>query len=173
MDFTFIGAHAEFTHMPLYPRAPISKEASVLACNYFAITNKLSDAATKQLLDLIRIYCCSDATQFAPCMYKLKKLHICSNDFEMYRFCSQCMKKLDDLQLCSENTCGIKKAQACYLAFLPFHKHLTNIFTGMYKLGNNAYNIISLMQISGFQYVSISTKLSIKVVLLILMMAEL
>ena len=94
---------------------------------------------------------------------------------------------LDDWQLCSEKTCSVKKAQ---VSVLSFHKHLINIFTAMYKLGNrsyDAYNIISLMLISGFQYVSIislmlirgfqyvsiSAKRSMKVVLLILTMAEL
>ena len=65
------------------------------------------------------------------------------------------MKMLDDWQLCSEKTCSVNKAQ---VSVLSFHKHLINIFTAMYKLGNrsyDAYNIISLMLISGFHYVSI------------------
>ena len=67
-----------------------------------------------------------------------------SNDFEMYRFCSQCMKELDNLQLCSEKTCKTNKAQTCCLAVLPFYKHLCNIFTGMLKLPYNAYVILFL-----------------------------
>ena len=43
--------------LPLFSAAPISMKASWLACNYFAVTNNLSEAATKQLLDLIAIHC--------------------------------------------------------------------------------------------------------------------
>ena len=43
--------------LPLYTAAPLSMKACWLACNYFAITNNLSEATTKQLLDLIMVHC--------------------------------------------------------------------------------------------------------------------
>ena len=119
MHAKFKGAHAEFTQLQSYPGVPISTPVHLLACNYFAITNKLSDSATKQLLTLIRIHC-PDATQSK---YKLKKQHNFSNDFEMYRFCFQCMKKLDNVQLFSEKTCKTNKADELSCC-TPIYKHL-------------------------------------------------
>ena len=41
---------------PLYPGAPISKEASWLSIYHNAISNRLTDDAMKELIELIKVH---------------------------------------------------------------------------------------------------------------------
>ena len=41
---------------PLYPGATISKEASWLSIYHYAISNRLTDAAMKELIELIKVH---------------------------------------------------------------------------------------------------------------------
>ena len=111
----------------LYPGAPISMKASWFACNYFARTNNLSDAATKQLLNLIAIHCI-DKNNCALSTYVLRKRLEIDVQSEIKKFCSQCFKEIKDTNNC---ICSQKKSAICYLTFLPFDKHLVNIFEGI------------------------------------------
>ena len=111
---------------PLYLGAPISMKASWFACNYFARTNNLSDGATKQLLDLVAIHCI-DKNNCAKSTYVLRKRLEIDVQSEIKKFCSQCFKEIKDTNNC---ICSQKKSTICYLIFLPFDKHMVNIFEG-------------------------------------------
>ncbi|KAL5497143.1 hypothetical protein EMCRGX_G013563 [Ephydatia muelleri] len=69
--------------LPLYSDAPLSTKASWIACNYFSVTNNLSEAATKQLLDLIAIHC-PKRDQCARSTYQLRKRLNPFDDVEMH-----------------------------------------------------------------------------------------
>ena len=122
-----------FFHMapavPLYPGAPISTQASWFACNYFATKSHLSDAATKELLDLIAIHC-PETSNCAKSTYVLRNKLEAVAESEVHTFCSICFKEIKDSNLCSNDSCTKAAATLCYLTFLLFEKHLVNIFTG-------------------------------------------
>lgn len=115
--------------MPLYPGAPISTQASWFACHYFATTNHLSDAATKQLLDLIAIHY-PETSNCAKSTYVLRKKLEADAKSRIHTYCSVCFKEIMDSTQCSNDTCKKAAATFCYLTILPFEKHLINIFTG-------------------------------------------
>ena len=113
----------------LYLGAPLSKEASWLACNYFSVTNHLSKCATSKLLELVSIHC-SDINQCAKTPYQLWKQFMCEYDYTIQKYCSLCMQNLEGLNKCSEQHCRVNKAQTCYFAVLPFERHLRIIYSG-------------------------------------------
>ena len=49
--------HADIPSQPLYSGAPITAQASWLSIYRFNLAKKLTDAATKQLIDLVAIHC--------------------------------------------------------------------------------------------------------------------
>ena len=120
--------------LPLYSDAPLSTKASWIACNYFSVTNNLSEAATKQLLDLIAIHC-PKRDQCARSTYQLRKRLNPFDDVEMHMYCSECMKELKDTKKCIDRNCRRKRSKVCYLSLLPFHQHLSTIFSSrLYQL---------------------------------------
>ena len=114
--------------LPLFAAAPISMKASWLACNYFAVRNNLSEAATKQLLDLIAIHC-PETDQCARSTFQLRKRLNPFDDVEMHMYCSECMKELLDTKKCTDSNCRRKRSNVCYLSLLPFHQHLCTMFS--------------------------------------------
>ena len=120
--------------LPLYSDAPLSTKASWIACNYFSVTNNLSEAATKQLLDLIAIHC-PKRDQCARSTYQLRKRLNPFDDVEMHMYCSECMKELKDTKKCIDRNCRRKRSKVCYLSLLPFHQHLSTTFSSrLYQL---------------------------------------
>lgn len=122
----------EFTDFtPLYTGAPLSNEASWLSIYHYAVSNQLTDRATRQLLDLVRIHCPSP-NSCPPSLYKLKKqYHV--GFIESSQFCSGCMSEVPkDHKRCLKRECRMTKSQLCYFSVLPFEQHLQEIFTGMY-----------------------------------------
>eukprot|EP00731_Ephydatia_muelleri_P010910 Em0005g1496a len=118
--------------LPLYSDAPLSTKASWIACNYFSVTNNLSEAATKQLLDLIAIHC-PKRDQCARSTYQLRKRLNPFDDVEMHMYCSECMKELKDTKKCIDRNCRRKRSKVCYLSLLPFHQHLSTIFSNKWN----------------------------------------
>ena len=114
--------------VPLYQGAPISVKASWLAANYFAVSNNLSDSATKQLLDLIAILC-PETNLFAKSTFQLRNKLKC-DETDIFMYCSKCMNKIVKSNNCVNFECKKVKAKVCYLAVLPFEQHLCTIFTG-------------------------------------------
>ena len=109
-------------------------KASWLACNYFAVTNNLSEAATKQLLDLIAIHC-SETDQCAKSTFQLRKRLNPFDDVEMHMYCSECMKELSDAKKCIDRNCR----SVCYLSILPFHQHLCTMFFQVGSIDTSFY----------------------------------
>ena len=103
--------------LPRFAAAPISMKASWLACNYFAVRNNLSEAATKQLLDLIAIHC-PETDQCARSTFQLRKRLNPFDDVEMHMYCSECMKELSDTKKCIDPNCRRKRSNVCYLSLL-------------------------------------------------------
>ncbi|KAL5505856.1 hypothetical protein EMCRGX_G007386 [Ephydatia muelleri] len=118
--------------LPLYSDAPLSTKASWIACNYFSVTNNLSEAATKQLQDLIAIHC-PKRDQCARSTYQLRKRLNLFDDVEMHMYCSECMKELKDTKKCIDRNCRRKRSKVCYLSLLPFHQHLSTIFSNKWN----------------------------------------
>ena len=114
---------------PLYPGAPISIQASWFACIYFSTKNHLSDAATKELLDLIAIHC-PETNNCAKSTYVLHKKKMVDTESAILTFCTDCFNEIKDSKKCSNDTYTKAAAAFSYLTFLPFEKHLINIFTG-------------------------------------------
>ena len=93
-------------------------KASWLACNYFAFTNNLSEAATKQLLDLIAIHC-SETDQCAKSTFQLRKRLNPFDDVEMHMYCSECMKELSDTKKCID--CNCRRKDRLFSTSVYFH----------------------------------------------------
>lgn len=117
--------------MLLYPDAPLSKEASYLSVYQFAVSNNLTDHATEQLLDLIRIHC-PPSNACPPSLYKLKKQLGLTDGVTNLQYCSCCMSEV--LKVCPKEMCRKKKSQLCYFSILPFQSHLHSIFTSKKEL---------------------------------------
>ena len=96
----------------------ISAKASWLAANYFAVSNNLSDSATKQLLDLIAIHC-PETNLLAKSTFQLKNKLNCE-ETNIFMHCSRCMNKIVKSNNCVNFECKKVKAKVCYLAVLPF-----------------------------------------------------
>lgn len=111
--------------------------ASWLSIYQFAISNRLTDSATKQLLELVRIHCPSSSS-CPPSLYKLKKQLGCMcNSIKILNFCSICMEEVlnsSSSKQCPKRECRKKKSQLCYFSALPFEKHLQDIFTGIAQI---------------------------------------
>ncbi len=110
----------------LYPNAPISTAGSWLSIIKFAVSNRLTDCATGQLLELIRIHC--------PPSKLPSSLHVLKNKFmgdTSIQLCSSCMTPLsDNMKMCSNESCHIKSLPLSYFSLLPFENRLQDIFTG-------------------------------------------
>ena len=121
----------ESSRLPLYPGAPLSMEASWLSIHQFAISNHLTDSATKQLLDLIRIHC-PQSSPYPPSLYNLRKKLGLNDGVTNLHYCSNCMTKVS--KECPNRICRRTKSQLCHFSILPFQSHLHNIFTSMEEL---------------------------------------
>ena len=116
---------------PLYDGAPISQTASWLSIYQYAVSNRLTDHATMQLLDLIKIHCPSPSF-CAPSLYKLKRKLGKVDGLEEHTYCSECTAEIPNhLKNCPKRMCRRKKSRQCYFSILPFEKHLEDIFTGI------------------------------------------
>ena len=135
------------TLLPLYADASLSTKASWIACNYFSVTNNLSEAATKQLLDLIAIHC-PKRDQCARSTYQLRKW-LNPFDDEMHMYCSECMKKLKDTKKCIDRNCRRKRSKVCHLSLLPFHQHLFTMLSSRLHQLILIYKYFLLLQING------------------------
>ena len=121
--FPFIGYDAT----PLYPGAPLSKEASWLSIYQYAVSNRLTDTAIQQLLELIKMHIPS-SDHCPPSLYKLKKKLGRVNGITTLKFCSNCKKEVP--KSCPNSICKKKKAQISYFSVLPFENYLCDIFSG-------------------------------------------
>lgn len=118
---------SEFNASPLYPGAPISKEASWLSIYTYAASNRLTDIAIIGLLDLIKIHVPS--SELCPSsIYKLKRGLGNPNDFKTLYFCSNCKNEVP--KQCPSSVCKKKGAKTCYFCILPFENYLRDIFSG-------------------------------------------
>ena len=121
---------SKLSTVPLFEGAPLSMKASWLACEQFALSNHLSDAATQQLTELIRMHCPSDE-HCAKSTYQLRNQLKFNLEVESKAFCSLCKEEINEVsKMCSKSKCKSKNSGVCYLAVLPFHSHLHTIFTG-------------------------------------------
>ena len=107
---------------PLYPGASISFRESVSSIYDFSVSNKLTESATQQLLNLISNHCPSP--NLCPqTVYKLKK--------EVGQFCSECMEPVPlNENHCSSQQCIDKEATVCHYALLSFEEQLKELFSG-------------------------------------------
>ena len=110
---------------PLYPGASISCRDSWTSIYKFSISNRLTDTAMQQLLNLISSHC--PVPNFCPkTVHKLKK-HMGSSECVHSQFCNNCNDLIPfdrkECENCTEST-------TCYFTLLPFEEHLKEIFTG-------------------------------------------
>lgn len=112
----------------MYSGAPISTEASFVSIRDFVVSNKLTDSATQQLLDLIQIHCPSDNT-CPRTLHKLKHHHKKSRTLsEDYHFCSACKQEIPpNNKKCTQKGCD---GCVCYFSILQFEEHLKTVFSG-------------------------------------------
>ena len=120
----------EFDARPLYAGAPLSKGASWLSIYQYAVSNRLTDTAIQQLLELIRVHC-PPSNLCPPSLYKLKKQLGQMEGVVNLKYCSICMQEVSELKQCPKSICKRKKAQICYFSILPFENHLCDIFSGI------------------------------------------
>ena len=112
---------------PLYPGAPLSKEASWLSIHHYAISNRLTDAAMKELIELIKVHIPS--SDLCPTsLYSLKKCFGNMNAVTTLHFCSNCQQEVE--KKWPRNACKKKKVELCYFSILPFEYHLAKFFSG-------------------------------------------
>lgn len=116
--------------VPLYPGAPLSIKASWLSIYQYAASNRLTDHATQQLLDLMRIHC-PEPNSCPPSLHKLKKELGSNDDIISLYYCSNCLKNITTSGVCSGRGCKRMKSQVCYFSILPFEKRLHDIFSGI------------------------------------------
>ena len=85
---------AESDIHPLYPGAPISKEASWLSIYHYAISNWLTDVAMKELIELIKVHIPS--SKLCPTsLHSLKKCFGNMNAVTTLHFCSNCQQEVE------------------------------------------------------------------------------
>ena len=95
--------------------------SSWLACEHFALPNRLSDAATKKLLKLISMLCPS-VENCPRSTYELRNQLKMSVEAKMETFCSHCMNEIPTGSRQSMNTkCKCEKTKVCYLQYTPHH----------------------------------------------------
>lgn len=117
---------------PLYPGAPISCNESWKTVYEFSVSNRLTDAATQDLLQLIGKHC-PLPNHCIQSIHKLKKYSTMEGEISNKHYCSICMKELLLSQgMCAEQNCRDQKSSVCYFTLLPFGHHLKDIFTGTY-----------------------------------------
>lgn len=118
---------------PLYTGAPLSKEASWLSIYQYAVSNRLTDTATKQLLELMKVHCPPD-NSCPTSLYKLKKKLGHISGLINLQYCSNCRQELPkSSKRCQKPECKRKKAQLCYFSILPFENHLGDILSGKWS----------------------------------------
>ena len=112
---------------PLYPGAQISCRESWTSIYKYSVSNRLTDRATQQLLDLIASHCPTPNS----CPMTVHKLGPtgCIHS----QFCSLCMSPVPlDKKDCAN--CNSRASQMCYYSLLPFEEHLQEIVCGTYDL---------------------------------------
>lgn len=116
---------------PLYDGAPLSTRASWLSIYQFALSNRLTDTATQQLLELMQIHC-PPSNSCPRTLYKLKKQLGQTGIVQSFVYCSLCMSEITaGSTQCSRRECRRNNSQRCYFSVLPFEAHLRQIFEGM------------------------------------------
>ena len=121
---------AELPSDPLYPGAPLTAQASWLSIYRFCLANKLTDVATKQLLDLVSIHC--PKPNLSPkSLYLLKNMLGCMETINKY-YCSTCYGKVEDaIKGCLKQECKTASTQVCYFTLLSFESRLKSIVEGL------------------------------------------
>eukprot|EP00731_Ephydatia_muelleri_P033287 Em0027g35a len=111
---------------PLYPGAPLTTQASWLSIYRFCLANKLTDVATKQLLDLVSIHC--PKPNLSPkSLYLLKNMFGCMETVNTY-YCSTCYGEIEDaMKGCLKHECKTASTQVCYFTLLSFESRLKSI----------------------------------------------
>ena len=128
---------------PLYPGAPLSTRASMLAINQFAVNNRLSYRITAQLLELLKIHLPSP-NALPNTLYKLQKIFT-GVKCKVQHFCSVCLQEVpSESNTCPKRTCIKRHSQLCYFTVLPFEEHLQQMFTGILYVTVNFICIIEL-----------------------------
>ena len=113
--------------VPLYPGASISCKESWTSIYKFSVSNKLTDSATQQLLNLIRSHC-PEPNSCPQTVYKLKK-QVGPTEGINTQYCSICMNSVPlDQKKCKN--CSNPNSQLCYFTLMPFQEHLQSIFSG-------------------------------------------
>ena len=115
--------------IPLYPGAPISCKESWISIYEFAVSHRLPDSATQDLLKLISDHC--PLPNHCPqTVYKLKKTFASECAYSQY--CSVCMELVPpNYKQCTKQNCAKKDSKLCYYTLLPFDEQLKEIFAGM------------------------------------------
>ena len=115
---------------PLYPGAPLTTQASWLSIYRFCLANKLTDVATKQLLDLVSIHC--PKPNLSPkSLYLLKNMLGCMETVNTY-YCSTCYGEVEDaMKGCLKHECKTASTQVCYFTLLSFESRLKSIVEGL------------------------------------------
>ena len=114
----------------LYPGAPLTTQASWLSIYRFCLANKLTDVATKQLLDLVSIHC-PKPNACPKSLYLLKSLFGCMETVNTY-YCATCSGEVGDtLKGCLKYKCKATSAQVGYFTLLSFESCLKSIVEGL------------------------------------------
>ncbi|KAL5510014.1 hypothetical protein EMCRGX_G005479 [Ephydatia muelleri] len=129
----------------LYPGAPLTTQASWLSIYRFCLANKLTDVATKQLLDLVSIHC-PKPNACPKSLYLLKSLFGCMETVNTY-YCATCYGEVGDLMKgCLKHKCKTTSAQVCYFTRLSFESRLKSIVEENW---NTLHNHVSNPSIPG------------------------
>ena len=111
---------------PLYPGAPLFAQASWLSIYRFSLANKLTDAATKKLLDLVAIH--FPKPNVCPKSLYILKSRIGCMETCNYSYCATCHSEVEDANRgCIKSICKSTSAQVCYCTLLSLESYLKGI----------------------------------------------
>ena len=121
--------HADIPSQPLYSGAPITAQASWLSIYRFSLANKLTDAATKQLIDLVAIHC-PKPNVCPKSLYILRSRMGCMETCNS-SYCATCHSEVEDVNVgCVKSVCKSTSTQICYFTLLSFESRLKGILEG-------------------------------------------
>uniref|UniRef100_A0A1X7TR45 Uncharacterized protein n=1 Tax=Amphimedon queenslandica TaxID=400682 RepID=A0A1X7TR45_AMPQE len=113
----------------LYDGSSISTNASWYSMMYFAVKNRLSYKAIKDLITLIKAHCPTEQNYCPKSFYEFKKYFESLNKQILLKFCSVCMKNLEQAdKTCSNRQCIKQKARVCDLALFPIEERLKQLY---------------------------------------------
>lgn len=114
--------HTGLHSQPLYTGAPLNAQASWLSIYRFSLANKLTDVATRQLLDLIAINC-PKPNVCSKSLYLLKCRMGCMETVNLY-YCATCHGEVEDVVIgCIKPKCKSTSAQICYFTIYSVLNH--------------------------------------------------